>query len=107
MDKTAILSNAIFTKVNKTIAYVENNETDDMLKRKFLGRVIDNLKLFNLDFNDGYVDIVYYQNLFEYTYQIIRGLHNKNLAPYVKANVKQSHVFAFTIVGVREQTSHL
>lgn len=90
MDKTAILSNAIFTKVNKTIAYVENNETDDMLKRKFLGRVIDNLKLFNLDFNDGYVDIVYYQNLFEYTYQIIRGLHNKNLAPYVKANVNKA-----------------
>ncbi len=90
MDKTAILSNAIFSKVNKTIAYVENNETDDMLKRKFLGRVIDNLKLFNLDFNDGYVDITYYQNLFEYTYQIIRGLHNKNLAPYVKANVNKA-----------------
>lgn len=90
IDKTATLTNAIFTKVNKTIAYIENNQSDDMTKRKYLGRIIDNLKLFNLDFNDGYVDIPYYQNLFEYTYQIIRGLNNKNLAPYVKNNVNKA-----------------
>jgi hypothetical protein len=86
IDKTAIVSNAIFSKVNKTIAYIENNETEDQVKRKYLGRVIDNLKSFNLDFNDGYIEVSYYRDLFEYTYQVIRGKHNKNLASYVTAN---------------------
>jgi hypothetical protein len=86
MDKTAIISNAVFAKVNKTIAYLENNETEDMIKRKYLGRIIDNLKLFNLDFNDGYVDVFYYKDIFEFTYQIIRNSHNKNLTTFVKAN---------------------
>ncbi|MBL7754192.1 MAG: hypothetical protein JNM44_06930, partial [Chitinophagaceae bacterium] len=57
MDRTAIITNAVFNRTNKTIAYIENNETDDMVKRKYLGRVIENLKLFNSDANDGYVDI--------------------------------------------------
>src|SRR6187402_1263905 len=30
MDRTALVSNAVFAKTNKTIAYIENNETDDM-----------------------------------------------------------------------------
>lgn len=90
IDKTAILSNAIFTKTNRTIAYIENNEKEDLVKRKYLGRVIDNLKLFNQDYGDGYVDIPYYSTLFENTYQVIRGLHNNNLAPYVKNNVSKA-----------------
>ncbi|HQW46745.1 MAG TPA: hypothetical protein PLZ98_06700, partial [Chitinophagaceae bacterium] len=60
IDKTALLSNAIFSKTTKTIAYIENNETDDMLKRKYLGRIIENLKLFNTDINDGMVDERFY-----------------------------------------------
>lgn len=87
MDRTAIITNAIFNRTNKTIAYIENNETDDMVKRKYLGRVIENLKLFNSDANDGYVDIAYYQAIFEHTYQIVRGLHNGNLNEYVKNNI--------------------
>lgn len=87
MDRTAIITNAVFNRTNKTIAYIENNETDDMVKRKYLGRVIENLKIFNADANDGYVDVAYYQSVFEHTYQIIRGLHNGNLNEYVKRNI--------------------
>jgi hypothetical protein len=87
MDRTAIITNAVFNRTNKTIAYIENNETDDMVKRKYLGRVIENLKVFNADANDGYVDVAYYQTVFEHTYQIIRGLHNGNLNDYVKNNI--------------------
>lgn len=87
MDKTALISNAIFGKTNKTIAYIENNETDDMLKRKYLGRLIENLRIFNADINDGYVDEKYYADLFEHTYQLIRGLHNKNAVDYVRSHV--------------------
>lgn len=90
LDKTTLLTNAIFTKTNKTVAYIENNESDDMLKRKYLGRVIDNLKLFNSDVNDGYVDEQYYYTLFENTYQVVRGLHNKNLTTYVKSNISKA-----------------
>ena len=84
ISKTGIISNAIFSKTNKTVAYIENNEKDDLIKRKYLGRVIDNLKLFNTDFNDGYIDIPYYAQLFDQTYYVIKGIHNKNLAAYVK-----------------------
>jgi len=95
IDKTALLSNAIFSKTTKTIAYIENNETDDMLKRKYLGRIIENLKLFNTDINDGMVDERYYAELFEHTYQVIRGLHNKNASSYVKSHVgKAMYVLA-------------
>lgn len=87
MDRTAIITNAVFNRTNKTIAYIENNETDDMVKRKYLGRVIENLKVFNADANDGYVDVAYYQTVFEHTYQIVRGLHNGNLNDYVKNNI--------------------
>ncbi|HOZ52060.1 MAG TPA: hypothetical protein PLU17_09395 [Chitinophagaceae bacterium] len=87
IDKTNAISNVVFKKVNSTIAYIENNETDDMVKRKYIGRVIENLKMFNQDMNDGYAEIPYYSTLFEHTYQIIRGLHNKNLAPYIKENI--------------------
>lgn len=90
MDKSAIISNALFTKTNKTLAYLENNETDDLLKRKYLGRIIDNMKLFNFDFNDGYVDIYYYRDIFEYTYQVIRARHNKNLTTYVKTHTNKA-----------------
>lgn len=90
MDKTALISNSIFAKTDKTIAYIENNETDDMLKRKYLGRIIDNLKQFNSDINDGYVDEQYYANLFEHTYQIIRGFHNKNLERYVGSHIDKA-----------------
>ena len=86
IDKTALVSNAVFAKTNKTIAYIENNETDDMLKRKYLGRIIENLRIFNTDINDGYIDERYYADLFEHTYQVIRGLHNKNAAEYVRKN---------------------
>ncbi|MEZ5045999.1 MAG: hypothetical protein R2831_03305 [Chitinophagaceae bacterium] len=86
-DHTSIITNAVFTKTNKTIAYIENNETDDMVKRKYLGQVIDNLKTLNYDMNDGYIDMAYYQELFESTYQVIRGLHNKNLKPYVQNHI--------------------
>lgn len=57
VEKTNNLSNTIFKKTNRTIAYIENNETDDALKRKYLGRIIENLKLFNTDINDGIIDI--------------------------------------------------
>ncbi|MCC7029807.1 MAG: hypothetical protein IT257_05830 [Chitinophagaceae bacterium] len=87
MDKTALVSNAVFGKTNKTIAYIENNETDDMVKRKYLGRVIENLRIFNADINDGFIDEKYYAELFEHTYQIIRGLHNKNVTEYVKGHL--------------------
>lgn len=90
IDKTAILSNTLFKTTYKTIAYIENNEQDDMFKRKLIGRVIDNIKLFNTDFSDGYIDITYYAQLFEQTYQVIRGMHNKNLAAYVKNNVNKA-----------------
>ncbi len=90
IDKTAILSNAIFTKTNRTVAYIENNEKEDQVKRKYLGQVIDNLKIFNKDFNDGYIDVNYYAILFENTYQVIRGRHNNNLSPYVKNNVSKA-----------------
>lgn len=90
IDRSNAISNALFKKVNSTIAYIENNETDDMVKRKYIGRVIENLKIFNSDMNDGYVEIPYYVTMFENTYQIIRGLHNKNLADYVKENVSKT-----------------
>lgn len=90
IDKTALLSNAIFTKTGKTIAYIENNETDDMLKRKYLGRIIENLKIFNNDINDGYVDEKYYADLFEHTYQVIRGMHNKNAVNYVRKHIDKA-----------------
>ena len=90
ISKTGIISNAIFSKTNKTVAYIENNEKDDLIKRKYLGRVIDNLKLFNTDFNDGYIDIPYYAQLFDQTYYVIKGIHNKNLAAYVKKNVNKA-----------------
>ncbi len=90
IDKTAILSNAIFIKTNKTIAYIENNEKDDLIKRKYLGRVIENLKTFNTDFSDGYIDIQYYAQLFDQTYFVVKGLHNNNLAAYVKNNVNKA-----------------
>lgn len=90
IDKTAILSNTLFKTTYKTIAYIENNEQDDLFKRKLIGRVIDNIKLFNTDFSDGYIDITYYTQLFEQTFQVIRGMHNKNLAAYVKNNVNKA-----------------
>jgi hypothetical protein len=90
IDKTAILSNAIFIKTNRTIAYIENNEKDDLIKRKYLGRVIENLKSFNTDFSDGYIDIQYYAQLFDQTYFVVKGLHNNNLAAYVKKNVNKA-----------------
>lgn len=90
INKTALLSNAIFKKSAKIIAYIENNETEDMLKRRYLGRIIDNLKLFNVDISDGIVDIPFYVNLFEHTYQVIRGLHNKNTVVYVRNNVDKA-----------------
>ena len=90
ISKTGIISNAIFSKTNKTVAYIENNEKDDLIKRKYLGRVIDNLKLFNTDFNDGYIDIPYYAQLFDQTYYVIKSIHNKNLAAYVKKNVNKA-----------------
>jgi len=90
IDKTAILTNAIFIKTNRTIAYIENNEKDDLIKRKYLGRVIENLKLFNTDFSDGYIDIQYYAQLFNQTYFVVKGLHNNNLAAYVKNNVNKA-----------------
>lgn len=90
LDKTALATSAVYAKVNKTIAYIENNETDDMLKRKYLGRVIDNLKAFNFDMNDGLIDATYYNALFESAYQVIRSLHNKNLIPYIKENVSKA-----------------
>ncbi len=90
VDKSNAISGAIFKKVNQTIAYIENNETFDSVKRKYIGRIIENLRMFNLDMNDGYIEIPYYTALFENTYQIIRGLHNKNLAAYVKNNVSKT-----------------
>ena len=90
IDKTAILTNAIFIKTNRTIAYIENNEKDDLIKRKYLGRVIENLKTFNTDFSDGYIDIQYYAQLFNQTYFVVKGLHNNNLAAYVKNNVNKA-----------------
>nr|MBP6316454.1 hypothetical protein [Chitinophagaceae bacterium] len=90
INKTALLSNAIFKKTAKIIAYIENNETEDMQKRRYLGRIIDNLKLFNVDISDGIVDIPFYVNLFEHTYQVIRGLHNKNTVAYVRNNVDKA-----------------
>lgn len=86
IDKTALLSDAIFVKTKRTIAYIENNEMDDMLKRKYLGRVIENVKIFNKDIDDGIVDINYYVDLFEHTYQVIRGLYNNNAEVYVRKN---------------------
>ena len=89
LDKTTIISNAIFSKVNKTVAYIENNEKDDMVKRKYLGRVIENLKLFNTDMNDGFVDVNYYNTMSENTLQVIRGYHNNNLVPYIRENISK------------------
>jgi hypothetical protein len=85
-QKSDAITLALFTKVNQTLAYIENNETDDMTKRRYLGRLIENLKMFNADINDGSCDVKYYANLSEYTYQVIRGLHNHNLAAFVKEN---------------------
>lgn len=90
IDRTNAITGALFKKVNQTIAYIENNETEDMIKRKYIGRVIENLKIFNSDMNDGYIEVSYYVNMFENTYQIVRGLHNKNLAAYVKDNVSKT-----------------
>ena len=56
-SKSNALSIALFRKVGITVAYIENNETDDMIKRRYLGRIIENLKTFNADMNDSYVDI--------------------------------------------------
>jgi hypothetical protein len=89
LDKTTIISNAIFSKVNKTVAYIENNEKDDMVKRKYLGRVIENLKLFNTDMNDGFVDVNYYSTMSENTLQVVRGYHNNNLVPYIRENISK------------------
>lgn len=86
IDKTALLSDAIFVKSKRTLAYIENNNMDDMLKRKYLGRVIENIKIFNKDIDDGIVDINYYVDLFEHTYQVIRGLYNNNAEEYVRKN---------------------
>lgn len=90
IDKTALISNAIFTRCSQTVAYIENNETQDSTKRKYLGRVIENIKTFNTDIKDGYADLNYYSSLIEYTYQIIRGLHNKNLGSYVAGHVDKA-----------------
>lgn len=90
MDKTTLISNAIFHVTDKTVAYIENNETDDMIKRKYLGRVIENLKLFNNDVSDGYVDERYYADLFEHTYQLIRGFHNHNVSEYVQLHIDRA-----------------
>ncbi len=90
MNKTTLVSNAVFAVTDRTIAYIENNETDDMLKRKYLGRVIDNLKLFNNDNNDGLVDEKYYADLFEHTYQLIRGFHNHNAVDYVRTHIDKA-----------------
>lgn len=90
IDNTTLISNAIFSRTNKTVAYIENNPSDDMTKRKYLGRVIDNLKLFNTDANDGYVDAAYYHTLFDNTFQVIRGLNNKNLVNYVRNNITKT-----------------
>jgi hypothetical protein len=87
MGRTSTLSKTIFEKTNRTVAYVENNFTEDQEKRRLLGQVIDNLKTFNTDMNDGYVDISYYHQLFEHTYQVIRGIRNKNLNAYVSSNI--------------------
>lgn len=87
VERTAIISNALFTKSNRTMAYIENNEKDDLLKRKYIARVLDNIKIFNQDYNDGTADVTYYATLFENTYQVIRGLHNGNLNDYVKNNI--------------------
>lgn len=89
IDRTAIATNAIFAKVKQTIAYIENNEKEDMVKRKYLGRIIENLKTFNVDMNDGLVDVHYYSTLFESAYQVIRGLHNNNLIPYIRENISK------------------
>ncbi|GBL36265.1 hypothetical protein EMGBS15_18600 [Filimonas sp.] len=43
--------------------------------------------MFNTDMNDSYVEIPYYTALFENTYQVLRGIHNKNLVNYVKENI--------------------
>lgn len=86
IDKTALLSDAVFVKTKRTLAYIENNNMDDMLKRKYLGRVIENIKIFNKDIDDGIVDINYYVDLFEHTYQVIRGLYNNNAEIYVRKN---------------------
>lgn len=90
VQKTNNLSNTIFKKTNRTIAYIENNETDDALKRKYLGRIIENLKLFNTDINDGMIEIAFYQALFENTYQIVRGVHNHTLKDYIKDNISNT-----------------
>jgi hypothetical protein len=87
LEKSTAITTALFKRSNSTVAYIENNETDDMVKRKYLGRVIENLKIFNADINDGRVDIPYYTALFEHTYQVIRGLHNQNLSEYVSKHI--------------------
>jgi lipopolysaccharide export LptBFGC system permease protein LptF len=89
-SKSNALSITLFKKVGVTVSYIENNETDDMIKRRYLGRIIENLKTFNADMNDSYVDIAYYVTLFENTYQVLRGMHNRNLANYVKDHISQS-----------------
>ncbi|MCC6447093.1 MAG: hypothetical protein IT215_00200 [Chitinophagaceae bacterium] len=90
INKTTLVSNAIFGVTDKTVAYIENNESDDMLKRKYLGRVIDNLKLFNNDNNDGLIDEKYYASIFEHTYQLIRGFHNHNVVDYVRNHIDKA-----------------
>lgn len=87
MQLNNALSDAIFKKVNTTIAYIENNPNEDLQKRKLIGRVIENLKMLNSDLNDGQIDIPYYVSLFEHTYQVMRGLNNHNLPVYVRAHV--------------------
>ncbi len=87
LPKSDAISDALFKKVAVTIAYIENNETDDMVKRTYLGRIIENLKLFNRDMNDNEIDITYYTALFEDTYQVLRGIHNKNLVKYVRQHI--------------------
>ncbi len=87
LDKTTLISQALFTKTNLIVAYIENNETDDMVKRKYLGRVIDNLKLFNNDISDGEVDIQYYVELFDHTYGVIRAIKNNQLQSYIRTHV--------------------
>ncbi len=106
IHKTALLSNAIFNKSNKTLAYIENNLKEDMQKRLFIGRIIENLKIFNLDINDGYVDIPYYSELFEHTYQIVRSIHNNNLSAYVKKNPGKP-LYALNSLIEQDSAAHL
>jgi hypothetical protein len=90
LDKTALLTKAVYPMVNRTVAYIENNEKDDLVKRKYLGRVIENLKTFNFDMNDGLIDANYYTQLFESAYEVIRGLHTGKLQDYIRGHISRA-----------------